>query len=132
MSPPKLNDLVGDWVAGKSQIENRNPSDLGDREDIFAQANTAQLAAALDHFRQAQLDWAASEIVIQNPARAPDVRRNTPLGCDIINMPIDRGEYDVAFDRRGQSSYDPRRPGQAARVFNTMVKAAYMASGALQ
>jgi len=55
MSPPKLNDLVGDWVAGKSQIENRNPSDLGDREDIFAQANAAQLAAALDHFLR--LSW---------------------------------------------------------------------------
>lgn len=59
MSDTKLNHIVGAWVAGASEIENRNPSDLSDLVGVFAQASADQLDDALSAARDAQAEWAA-------------------------------------------------------------------------
>ncbi|SMX35882.1 Aldehyde dehydrogenase, thermostable [Ruegeria arenilitoris] len=55
----KLNLIAGEWMAGDTAIENRNPSDLTDVIGLFAQASVDQLSATLDRARNAQLEWAA-------------------------------------------------------------------------
>ena len=52
----------GRWQAGASVVENRNPSDLSDCIGQFAQADTAQLDAALVAARRAQPLWWAAGI----------------------------------------------------------------------
>ena len=59
MQNTKLNYIAGEWVAGVSEIENRNPSDLSDLIGMFAQASTDQLDATLTQARIAQAEWAA-------------------------------------------------------------------------
>lgn len=49
--------INGQWQAGKSEIENRNPSDLSDIIGHYAQASTDQLQSALDAARAAQPVW---------------------------------------------------------------------------
>ena len=58
MTVRKLNYIAGAWVAGESEIENRNPSDLSDLIGLYAQAGPDQLETALDAARAAQGDWA--------------------------------------------------------------------------
>ncbi|MEM7091023.1 MAG: aldehyde dehydrogenase family protein, partial [Pseudomonadota bacterium] len=55
----KLNLIAGEWLAGESEIENRNPSDLDDLVGLFAQASAEQLDATLDRARLAQAEWAS-------------------------------------------------------------------------
>jgi len=57
MSPTKLNLIAGQWSAGETEVENRNPSDLSDLVGMFAQAETAQLDATLNRAQAAQLEW---------------------------------------------------------------------------
>jgi len=59
---PDLNKnfIAGEWLAGSSTIENRNPSDLSDLIGHYAQADKAQLDKALDAARDAQAKWAAT------------------------------------------------------------------------
>lgn len=59
MHETKLNYIAGEWTAGVSEIENRNPSDLSDLVGMFAQASPDQLDATLDRAQQAQAEWAA-------------------------------------------------------------------------
>ena len=59
MSDTKLNLIAGNWIAGESEVENRNPSDLSDLVGLFAQASADQLDATLDQARTAQIEWAA-------------------------------------------------------------------------
>jgi len=59
MTDTKLNLIAGEWTAGDSEIENRNPSDLSDLIGLYTQASTDQLEAALDQARVAQAEWAA-------------------------------------------------------------------------
>lgn len=59
MASTQLNLIAGDWMPGASEIENRNPSDLGDLVGTFAQASPDQLGATLDQARIAQGQWAA-------------------------------------------------------------------------
>ncbi len=59
MHDTKLNYIAGEWVAGASEIENRNPSDLSDLVGMFAQATPDQLDATLDQAQRAQVEWAA-------------------------------------------------------------------------
>ncbi|MEP2530826.1 aldehyde dehydrogenase family protein [Shimia sp.] len=54
----KLNLIAGDWQAGESEIENRNPSDLTDLVGMFAQASADQLDATLEQAEIAQVAWA--------------------------------------------------------------------------
>ena len=42
------NYIAGEWAAGESEIENRNPSDVSDLVGLYAQASTDQLEATLD------------------------------------------------------------------------------------
>ena len=46
-------------MAGDTEIENRNPSDISDLVGMFAQSSTTQLEQALDQARLAQSEWAA-------------------------------------------------------------------------
>ncbi|MCZ0811724.1 MAG: aldehyde dehydrogenase family protein [Pseudomonadota bacterium] len=59
MTETKLNHIAGEWIAGGSEIENRNPSDLGDFVGRFTQATPEQLDTALDAASAAQAEWAA-------------------------------------------------------------------------
>ena len=59
MTDSKLNFIAGEWVAGETKIENRNPSELGDLVGMFTQARPGDLDAALDQARVAQREWAA-------------------------------------------------------------------------
>ena len=59
MSNTKLNYIAGEWVAGTSEIENLNPSDLSDVVGVFAQATSDQLDDALNAAARAQAEWAA-------------------------------------------------------------------------
>ena len=54
MSETKLNLIAGNWAAGESEVENRNPSDLGDMIGMFAQASTHQLEETLSQAQVAQ------------------------------------------------------------------------------
>ena len=51
------NYIAGEWVAGETTIENRNPSDVTDIIGSYAQASTAQLDNAFDAARAAQKIW---------------------------------------------------------------------------
>jgi len=59
MNDTNLNYIAGEWVAGASEIENRNPSDLNDLIGMFAQASPDQLDATLEQAQRAQVEWAA-------------------------------------------------------------------------
>lgn len=54
------NFIAGDWQNGASVVDNRNPSDLSDLIGAFAQADAAQLDAALSAARHAQAEWGAT------------------------------------------------------------------------
>lgn len=51
------NLIAGEWIAGESEIENRNPSDLSDLVGVYAQASADQLEATLDQAQVAQWEW---------------------------------------------------------------------------
>ncbi|MBT8415550.1 MAG: aldehyde dehydrogenase family protein, partial [Boseongicola sp.] len=59
MADLKKNYIAGAWVAGTSEIENRNPSDTSDLIGIYAQASASQLDDALEAASRAQVEWAA-------------------------------------------------------------------------
>ena len=60
MSETKHNFIAGEWLAGSTTIENRNPSDLSEIVGQFAQADAAQLDKTLDAASAAQRVWAAT------------------------------------------------------------------------
>ena len=62
MTDRKFNLIAGEWVAGESEIENRNPSDVSDLIGLYAQAGADQLETALDAARVAQAEWAQAGI----------------------------------------------------------------------
>lgn len=49
--------IAGDWVAGESEIENRNPSDVSDLIGCYAQADIRQLETAISAAAEAQTKW---------------------------------------------------------------------------
>ena len=51
------NYIAGEWVAGETAIENRNPSVVTDITGSYAQARTAQLDTSFDAARAAQKIW---------------------------------------------------------------------------
>ncbi|MGB7285634.1 MAG: aldehyde dehydrogenase family protein [Salaquimonas sp.] len=59
MSTLNKNFIAGRWVAGVSEIENINPSDISDTIGKFAQASSEQLDQALMAAKKAQVEWAA-------------------------------------------------------------------------
>ncbi len=62
MTLRKFNYIAGEWLAGESESENRNPSDVSDVIGLYAQAGADQLETALDAARLAQADWARTGI----------------------------------------------------------------------
>ncbi len=54
----KQNYIAGEWLAGVSEVENRNPSDTSDLIGMFAQADAVQLDRALDAAGSTQKQWA--------------------------------------------------------------------------
>ena len=59
MSKSSQNYIAGEWVAGSSTVENRNPSDITDLIGNYAQASAAQLDDALNAAEIAQAEWAS-------------------------------------------------------------------------
>ena len=57
-----INYIAGEWVAGESEIENRNPSDVSDLIGLYAQAGADQLETTLDRASGAQAEWAGAGI----------------------------------------------------------------------
>jgi aldehyde dehydrogenase (NAD+) len=60
MTDETRNFIAGEWQDGAGTTENRNPSDLSDVIGHYAQADAAQLDAALDAARAAQPAWGAT------------------------------------------------------------------------
>ncbi|TQV78562.1 aldehyde dehydrogenase family protein [Denitrobaculum tricleocarpae] len=52
------NFIAGEWCAGESELENRNPSDTSDLIGRYAQASAGQLDDAIEAARSAQAVWA--------------------------------------------------------------------------
>lgn len=65
------NYIAGEWRAGASAIENRNPSDTADIIGQFAQADHGQVVEAIESARLAQPQWAAT-----GPERRHDILMN--------------------------------------------------------
>lgn len=59
MANTKQNLIAGEWTAGETTIENRNPSDLSDLIGLYAQASPDQLENTLNQAQVAQSEWAA-------------------------------------------------------------------------
>ena len=59
-APEKLNFVDGEWVAGSSFTENRNPSDLDDVIGLYAQADVVQTEQAISAARATLPGWAAA------------------------------------------------------------------------
>ena len=59
MSIAGKNYIAGQWQAGESDVENRNPSDLTDLIGVYAQASSDQLQQTLEQARAAQKEWEA-------------------------------------------------------------------------
>jgi acyl-CoA reductase-like NAD-dependent aldehyde dehydrogenase len=62
MTSLQRNYIAGEWLSGADVIDNWNPSDLGDKVGVFAQADSAQLQLALAAAQAAQKIWAQSGI----------------------------------------------------------------------
>ena len=60
MTDETRNYIAGKWQDGATAAENRNPSDLSDLIGHYAQADAAQLDAAIDAARTAQPCWGAA------------------------------------------------------------------------
>src|SRR6056297_2196886 len=60
MTQETRNFIAGQWQDGAGTVENRNPSDLTDVIGHYAQADAAQLDAALAAARTAQAAWGAT------------------------------------------------------------------------
>ncbi|MFP4405415.1 aldehyde dehydrogenase family protein [Rhodosalinus sp.] len=60
MTEETRNFIAGAWQDGAGTVENRNPSDLSDVIGHYAQADAAQLDAALAAARAAQPAWGAT------------------------------------------------------------------------
>ena len=60
MSEVLRNFIGGEWQAGASEIENRNPSDLSDLIGRYAQADRAEAEAAIAAAHAAAETWAKS------------------------------------------------------------------------
>ncbi|SEL27587.1 aldehyde dehydrogenase (NAD+) [Roseovarius azorensis] len=78
------NFIAGNWQDGAGTVENRNPSDLSDIIDHFAQADAAQLDRALGAARKAQAIWGAS-----GPQRRHDVLM--AIGTELMARAADIG-----------------------------------------
>ena len=57
MSKTGQNFIAGEWCNGNTNVENINPSDVGDVIGHYAQADRIHLDTALDAARSAQRKW---------------------------------------------------------------------------
>lgn len=103
------------------------------REEMFAPLACVIPVASYDEALHVVNDTnfgLTAGIVTTNLARATHFRRNAQAGCVMVNLPTAGTDYHVPFGGRGDSSYGPREQGQTARDFYTIVKTAYISSGA--
>ena len=75
------NYIAGEWVAGESTIENRNPSDVSDIIGTYAQASAAQLDTALGAGRAAQKIWARTGLEARQAILIPFTFRSAVAPC---------------------------------------------------
>ena len=105
------------------------------REEMFAPLACVIPVASYDEALHVVNDTnfgLTAGIVTTNLARATHFRRNAKSGCVMVNLPTAGTDYHVPFGGRGDSSYGPREQGRTAAEFYTIVKTAYIASGAPQ
>ena len=60
MSKIRKNFIGGSWHNGHTNVENTNPSDIGDVIGHYVQAHCAQFDTALDAARGAQKKWTST------------------------------------------------------------------------
>lgn len=103
------------------------------REEMFAPITCVLKAASYDealHLANDTEFGLTAGIMTRDLARATHFRRNARAGCVMVNLPTAGTDYHVPFGGRGASSYGPREQGRYAEEFYTIVKTAYIHSGA--
>ncbi len=79
------NFIAGEWCAGESELENRNPSDTSDLIGRYAQAGAGQLDDAIEAARTAQAVWSKT-----GPERRQAVLQ--AIGEELIARSAELGE----------------------------------------
>ena len=103
------------------------------REEMFAPLTSVIKVDSYDEALSVVNDTnfgLTSGIVTRSLARATHFRRNARTGVVTINLPTAGTDYHVPFGGRGDSSYGSREQGKAAAEFYTVVKTAYISTGA--
>ncbi len=103
------------------------------REEMFAPITCILKAGSYDeglHIANDTEFGLTAGIMTRDLARATHFRRNARAGCVMVNLPTAGTDYHVPFGGRGASSYGPREQGRYAEEFYTIVKTAYIHSGA--
>ena len=103
------------------------------REEMFAPLTAVIRVGSYDEALATVNDTdfgLTSGIVTKSLARATHFRRNARTGVVTVNLPTAGTDYHVPFGGRGESSYGPREQGRTAAEFYTVVKTAYISSGA--
>ncbi|MEO0671801.1 MAG: aldehyde dehydrogenase family protein, partial [Pseudomonadota bacterium] len=107
MKPHLIN---GEWRASTNAIENRNPSDLDDVIDVFADGTAEDTAAAIEAAKAAAPDWAIS---------TPQVRHDILLGAA---MEIRQRQKEIGWElsrEEGKTlSEGIAEVGRAANIFD--------------
>ena len=105
------------------------------REEMFAPITCVIKAGSYDealHIANDTEFGLTAGIMTRDLARATHFRRHARAGCVMVNLPTAGTDYHVPFGGRGASSYGPREQGRYAEEFYTIVKTAYIHSGAPQ
>ncbi|MDG4647993.1 aldehyde dehydrogenase family protein [Roseibacterium sp. SDUM158017] len=93
--------IDGAWCGGASEIENRNPSDLSDLIGHYAQADAAQLDAAIAAARAAQPLWQAAGIQKRHDALMA-IGTELMARADEIGRLLSREEGKPLAEGRGE------------------------------
>ena len=119
MTPAVIADTRNDWQVN--------------REELFAPIACVIKVDSYDEALATVNDTRfglTAGICTTSLSRATHFRRHARTGCVMVNLPTAGTDYHVPFGGRGESSYGPREQGQYAREFYTVVKTAYVSSGA--
>ncbi len=122
----------GHFMAPAVFADTRNDMRIN-REEMFAPITCVIKAGSYDealHLANDTEFGLTAGIMTRDLARATHFRRHARAGCVMVNLPTAGTDYHVPFGGRGASSYGPREQGRAAEEFYTIVKTAYIHSGA--
>ena len=118
------NYVAGEWVDGKSHVENTNPTDLSDIIGRHAQADNAQLNSAIEAARSAQKKWwdagiqkrhdvlmaIGTALMAQNPTvRITVIAHTDSTGSEEFNLALSQQRADIVKKFWTDSGIDPAR-----------------------